>query len=637
MLSPYHARAGLLAGLVFALGLGTPVHAQSLWVGGPPNIDRPVATGASSPADYAVVIGVEDYVHLRDVGYAQRDARAVRDALVHTRGIPEERVQLLTDVDRAEILRALTRAGMRTAQGGTVWIYFAGHGAFSPARDERLLLGREVEKDVVMWQTQGVSLTEVQWLASSGGGRVVVVLEASFAGVGAGAETLLEDQAEGKPSAEAPADNVVIWSGAGPAGICAPLDEALHGAFTYFLIGAMRGWADGVGQEQADGRVTLGEAEAFVRRALGAIPGSSQVPTLELGAGLDRAAVDGWTLSASAGEPGPDLARLPELLAAAGGAAGATPTGTLPLPAGRYSAGEALAAHDYEMIRCCPHELGPVPEEPKVGPYTADYWTKPQEDPPTFLLGVTEVTQRLYAAVMGQNPSFFQGEDHPVERVSWFDAVRFCNRLSVVEGLEPAYRVQDDTVSWDVHASGYRLPTEAEWEAAARAGQATGFSGSDAVGDVAWYLVNAGSETHPVGTKEHNGIGLFDMSGNVWEWVWDEFGGEVEAPEDLDPIVAATIYGREIVPERREDEDELEESETARVLRGGSWLSVARHVHVGRRSGDNPYNRGINLGFRIARSLGAGERGGCSEPAADERAGESVGEHRDEAELDDDR
>lgn len=597
----FRVRVGLLASLVFALGLVSAVHAQSLWVGGPPNIDRPVSTGASSPADSAVVIGIEDYVHLRDVAYAHRDAQAIHDTLVYTRGIHADRVQLLTEANRAEMLKAITRAGMRTGEGGTVWIYFAGHGAFSPARDERLLLGREVEKDVLMWQTQGVSLAEVQWMASTGGGRVVLLLEASFAGVGSKDEALWDEQTEGKPAAEAPADNVVVWSGAGFSGICSPLDETLHGLFTYFVVGAMRGWADGEGDGEPDGRITLGEARAYVERALSAVPARAQVPALEFGASLTRSGVDGWTLSASAGEPGPDLERLPETIARGG----TSHAEALPLPAGHHDTGEMISAHSYDMIRCCPRDIGPITEEPVVSPYTADYWTRPIDDPPTFQLGITEVTQRLYSAVTGTNPSFFQGEENPVERVSWFDAVRFCNRLSEVEGLEPVYRFHDDVVSWNVDAGGYRLPTEAEWEAAARAGQSTGFSGSDDVGDVAWYLVNAGNETHPVGTKKANDVGLFDMSGNVWEWVWDEFGGELESPEDLDPIVAATIYGTEGDRETKED---IREAEMARVLRGGSWLSVARHVHVGRRSGDNPFNRGINLGFRIARSLQESEK-----------------------------
>jgi len=494
MLPHFPVRAVILASLVLSLGLAPPVHAQTRWTGAPPNIDRPLATGASAPGDYAVVIGIEDYVHLRDVPYAHRDAQAIHDTLVHTRGIPAERVQLLTDTNRADMLRAITRAGMRTSEGGTVWVYFAGHGAFSPARDERLLLGHEVEKDVLMWQTQGVSLTEIQWLGATGGGKVVMVLEASFAGVGSGDEEMLEEQAEGKPSAEGPADNVVIWSGAGPAGLCGPLPDALHGLFTYFVIGAMRGWADGEGGGEPDGVVSLGEARRYVARALDAIPERAQVPVVERGEGLTRDAVDGWTLSASAGEQGPDLTRLNETFAASH----ATRTEGLPIPRGRHEPGELLEALEYDMIRCCPEELEPVPEEePPVGPYTADYWTKPIEDPPTFLLGTTEVTQQLYTAVMGSNPSFFQGETHPVERVSWFDAVRFCNRLSEIEGLEPAYRMEGPVVSWDVTADGYRLPTEAEWEAAARAGQATGFSGSDDVGDVAWYLVNAGTRPTP--------------------------------------------------------------------------------------------------------------------------------------------
>ena len=141
-----------------------------------------------------------------------------------------------------------------------------------------------------------------------------------------------------------------------------------------------------------------------------------------------------------------------------------------------------------------------------------------------FYLGVHEVTQGQYRAVMGENPSHFKrSDDLPVEEVSWLDAVRFCNKLSEREGRTPYYLIEDDDVTI-AGGDGYRLPTEAEWEYACRAGTTTRFSFGDdenALGRYAWYLANSKYHTHPVGTKQPNAFGLYNMHGNVREWCWD--------------------------------------------------------------------------------------------------------------------
>ncbi len=203
-----------------------------------------------------------------------------------------------------------------------------------------------------------------------------------------------------------------------------------------------------------------------------------------------------------------------------------------------------------------------------------------------FYLGVTEVTQGQYRAVTGENPSYFKGSDDlPVDRVSWNDAIAFCNKLSELDGLKPYYRFGAGERSG---GEGYRLPTEAEWEYACRAGSTTRYgSGDDAaiLGEYAWYNGNSGRKTNPVGQKRPNAFGLFDMHGNVWEWCWDEYKGDYykESPVDDPPGPA---------PSQASD----------RVIRGGGWQSNPKYSRSASRSWFTPVDRFSYVGFRLARS-----------------------------------
>ncbi|MDY4861920.1 MAG: formylglycine-generating enzyme family protein [Candidatus Onthomorpha sp.] len=184
-----------------------------------------------------------------------------------------------------------------------------------------------------------------------------------------------------------------------------------------------------------------------------------------------------------------------------------------------------------------------------------------------YYIGETEVTQKLWVAVMGSNPSRFKGDNQrPVERVSWYDCQEFIEKLNSLTGKK------------------FRLPTEAEWEYAARGGKYSRgykYSGSNNADEVAWYNNNSRGETHSVKTKKANELGLYDMSGNVWEWCNDWYD---------DNYYRNSPQTNPTGPSRGEN----------CVLRGGSWLPNVRSVRVSNRRDSSPYYRDDIRGLRLA-------------------------------------
>ncbi len=226
-----------------------------------------------------------------------------------------------------------------------------------------------------------------------------------------------------------------------------------------------------------------------------------------------------------------------------------------------------------------------------------------------FYMGQYEVTQKEYREVMDYDPcaytSYGKGDNNPVHLINWYRAIAYCNKLSLKMGLEPVYTVSgvnfatlthrqiptSDDSTWnsaicDWTKNGYRLPTEAEWEYAAKGGihkENFTYSGSNDIGLVAWYEDNSGDKTHTVGTQASNKLGLYDMSGNVWEWCWDWYHSSYyENSPDTNPKGPA--------------------SGSNRVTRGGSFFLIAYNSRVAEREHSNPSSGHKSDGFRVVRS-----------------------------------
>ncbi len=205
----------------------------------------------------------------------------------------------------------------------------------------------------------------------------------------------------------------------------------------------------------------------------------------------------------------------------------------------------------------------------------------------SFFISKYEVTQELYQSVMGNNPSYFTGDIYkPVELVSWYDAVEFCNALSTQKGLTPCYTINGDNTTCDWDANGYRLPTEAEWEYAARSGgrddrKYSGTNTESNLGDYAYYDLNSGGQTHRAGDKQPNDLGIYDMSGNVFEWCWD-WAGSYSSSSQTNPTGPS--------------------SGSDRIIRGGNWSFIANHCRVANRNYHDPSIGRSHRGFRILRT-----------------------------------
>ena len=553
---------------------------------------------------------------------------------------------------------------------------FIGHGAPAKDQSEGVLATWAAQQTESDFYPATLKQSELAAAARGGQANTVFVMDTCFSGKSSGGNVLipgLQATLLANRKVASSAESATWLYAASASQFAGPLpgSPVVRPAFSYLVLGALRGWADAEPWGNGDGRVTAQEAADYAAGALGSFPRLGRKQSPEVDGRGDVALVTG------AREAGPDLAEL------ASGAAGrpSTPVAEAPrvveapvsapesfvkvdLAAARtaearekqrvsalksqmksdwaainellamkavaiadkqaqvdafltqyaelssessYSAARSAVtklAHQALIAKSTP--AAPAPATPvarpaasapsgfvqipagsfTMGAIPGDSEANSNESPTrqvtisrAFYLQAREVTQGEYSALMGNNPSYFTSCDSncPVEKVSWEDAVRYANALSSKDGLTPCYDTSGNFQG--LSCSGYRLPTEAEWEYAARAGTTGSRYGS--LGMIAWTKDNSNTTTYPVGQLGPNAWGLYDMLGNVGEWTHDWYGSYSGGAE-RDPTGAS--------------------SGSSRVLRGGSWGNEARVARASDRLGNASGYRRNDLGFRLARS-----------------------------------
>jgi formylglycine-generating enzyme required for sulfatase activity len=622
-----------------------------------PNLDTPARSLSSAPSDAAVVVGVEHYDWLPLNLDATRDAELFASWLLVSRGVPVDRVTRLTDPKAAAWATALERAAAKVGPDGTLWVYFAGHGAMAPMDGVHALLMSDARANDASVSVEGLQ----QALSQLRVKQVVLVLDTSFSGVGREAKPLRDARTVDAPPPEEAADpRVVTWLGTGAYELPAVLDDVHHGAFTWHVVGALRGWADGAFGAR-DGAVSVEEAQAWVLRRMSAL-GLAQTPSID-----DRAAARQLTLS-TLDEPEPDLTGLTvtdraatdpvlaqqraqqlaranvhseyerqvrekfqdeadeawrgtytfarggtdqglqalrDFLARFSAVSYSLPDGTdLTLSASQVSEARRLLQTNgrsdkplLDLVRIDPGKLR-VGSPAGTPGRSVDETLHDVTLTRAFEISRTEIPQHLWATVMGSRRGARVGDTLPIERVTWYDAIAFCNALSVMEGLTPAYVLRGRAWAWDREADGYRLPTEAEWTLAAQGALADegtaacghanvrGPDAEDGAGDPGplgrFECRDGFATTNPVRALPADTRGLYGMLGNVGEWVWDAWTvWDGKAATDPAPDAPADT----------------------RVVKGGSFRGQPADLRLASRRAVRANAALADVGFRVVRTV----------------------------------
>lgn len=460
-----------------------------------------------SPRIRVLAMGVSDFQYLgpkRDLQYAEKDAQLFVDTLVDgARGAiaePDIRRLVGKDATLSAVRAALGEVLGNARSGDVVVLYFSTHGALERSHDGYLLTR---DSDPSHLATTALPIRELELAIQTTDARhVLLFTDACHSAVAGASLSPIPGQKGSTDETVGPliaslqressfynlASSLVYESSLEDRSFCGG-----HGAFTCALTRALKGEAD----RDHNGQVNLVELTLYVPTAVHDLTGAEQLPEA-------KGAYDKFMILSLPHRPDEDLPRWSnsdgyELIA---------------LPPNTFTMG--TSSRD-------PADLEATP------PHTVHV--------SAFAIGTTEVTRGMWDRVMGTHSPGAVSSVLPVNEVSWCDAVRFCNRLTALENMngaqfEPAYTIPEDcetssSVAWNHKANGFRLPTEAEWEYAARANTTTRYSTGDAddsVDAAAWTGTNSQNQPHEVRLKSPNAFGLYDVHGNVWEWVWDRYG-----------------------------------------------------------------------------------------------------------------
>lgn len=619
-------------GIVFSAWIATPFPQQRP---APDEADQPVRTTIQNPDAVAVVIGVTDYEHsdIPDVQFAGNDAEAVRRVLTQTLGYSQSRVLFRSNAQasigrlKPTIRRDL--AALVIPERSDVFVYFSGHGAPNVDTKEGYVIPWDYDPQYSPSTDTAYSLRELYAdLARLKARSVTVMLEACFSGQ-SDQGSLMKDASPlmivvDRPVQELP--NSVVIAASGASEIATWYRERNHGLMTYFWLRAMRGEA-----ADSEGRVSASGLEQYLREHVPPMAqqlrNRNQVPqvistradsllaqlplsAIRTGAARILEAYGSLRISIDVGgdlyidgtrqgtipagrifeqeriTAGPHLIEIrkegyetihEELIVEADQqtrqtyrfrtvpAASKTPPPLGAIASSNRTGNAAVrdSATGIEFVRIVPGDF-------MMGCSANDTQCYNDEKPAhlvrlsnEFEIAKYEVTQAQWQSVMSDNPNAFKAADRPIDNVSWNDVQEFLQRLNA---RQDGYR--------------YRLPTEAEWEYAARAGSTGIYAGSlDRMG---WHSQNGEGQTHPVGQKQPNAWGLYDMHGNVWEWVQDWYNDSYYGSSPAaDPVGPPTGQSR--------------------VMRGGSWMYVARYASASARFRYGPDDKSNDLGFRCVR------------------------------------